>query len=178
MRRLGVILAGGSSSRFGSDKAAQIVNGKALLDHVAAALGPHVATLVVAGRTWPGLEAIEDRPHSSLGPLGGLCGALRYARDQGFDGVVSAGCDALPVPVTQILGTDRPLVIETQPLIGWWPVDLAAQLEVWLASSQSRSVYRWAASIHADLIDPIEPVHNLNTPVDLEKWVAAGSPGA
>jgi molybdenum cofactor guanylyltransferase len=178
MRRLGAIIAGGSSSRFASDKAAYVVNGRALLDHVVEALHPHVAAIVVAGRQWPGLAEIEDRPHPSLGPLGGLCGALSFASQHGFDGVITAGCDALPVLVDQILGTDRPLVIASQPLIGWWPVGLASQLDVWLASSQSRSVYRWAAAIHAELIEPQAPIHNLNTPTDVATWIAAGAPGA
>ena len=38
MKLLGAILAGGRSSRFGSDKAFALLNGKPLIDHVIAAL--------------------------------------------------------------------------------------------------------------------------------------------
>ena len=79
MKILGAILAGGQSRRFGSDKAVATWHGKALLDHVADALRPSCAQLIVVGRTWPGLETIADYPAPGLGPLGGLAGALAGA---------------------------------------------------------------------------------------------------
>lgn len=80
MRLLGAILAGGAATRFGSDKGSgALIGGRALIDHVADALRPQVATLVVCGRHWPGLEGLADRPASGLGPLGGLCAALAHA---------------------------------------------------------------------------------------------------
>ncbi len=178
MRRLGAIIAGGTSSRFGSDKAAFEIAGVALIDHVAAALRPHVEAVVVAGRDWPGLTSVADRPQSLLGPLGGLCGALFYARNNGFDGVISAACDTLPLPVEIIFGDDTPVIVDTQPLIGWWPVGLSEQLELWLAGSQSRSVYRWAETVGAAYVTPLVPVYNLNDDADVAKWIAAGAPGA
>ena len=49
MKLLGLILAGGQSSRFGSDKAAALHQGRPLINHVADALRPHVDALAVAG---------------------------------------------------------------------------------------------------------------------------------
>ncbi|MEY3659058.1 MAG: hypothetical protein RL425_1819, partial [Pseudomonadota bacterium] len=83
MKRLGLILAGGQSTRFGSDKAAALYQGRPLIDHVADALRPHVDALAVAGRDWPDLIRIEDAPEPGLGPLGGLLGGLIYADQNG-----------------------------------------------------------------------------------------------
>lgn len=178
MRRLGAILAGGGSTRFGSDKAVQMINGKALLDHVADALSPFVESLVVAGRHWDGLATVKDCPAPSLGPLGGLCGALVHARDLGFDGVISVGCDCLPLPVDLLLRSSHPVILASQPLIGWWPVTFAQALEDWLGSSSNRSVYRWADAACAQRADAHVPIHNLNTPADFDAWIAHGAPGA
>ncbi|PXA92942.1 molybdenum cofactor guanylyltransferase, partial [Nostoc sp. 3335mG] len=61
-RVLGAILAGGQSSRFGSDKALAELDGRILIDRVASAIQPQVDGLIVVGRIHPGLEAVADRP--------------------------------------------------------------------------------------------------------------------
>ena len=61
MRILGAIIAGGTSSRFGSDKAAAVLHGRALLDHVVASMKCHVDTLVVVGRAWPELLQVDRK---------------------------------------------------------------------------------------------------------------------
>ena len=106
MKILGAILAGGQSRRFGSDKALAIVQGKTLFDHVADALRPSCAQLVAAGREWPAMQGVADRPVAGLGPLGGLAGALYYAKNNGYDCVLSCGCDivGLPLDLVQQLG--------------------------------------------------------------------------
>jgi molybdenum cofactor guanylyltransferase len=176
MRRLGAILAGGRSSRFGSDKAEFVVDGMVLLDHVATAMRPHVAQVAVIGRDWPGLVSIADYPATGLGPLGGVCGALRYAAAEGFDGVLLTGCDMLPLPFDAILGKDTAMVIEEQPLIGWWPVSFAAPLAEWLGSPGNRSVYKWIDTIGAERISLSVRVHNLNTREDVIHWIENQSP--
>lgn len=95
---LGAIIAGGQSRRFGSDKALAEIAGKPLLQRVADALGSQTDALIVCGREWPGLVSVPDRPGPDQGPLGGICAALHYAADHGFDAVLTAGCDTLPVP--------------------------------------------------------------------------------
>lgn len=74
------VLAGGRSSRFGSDKARAIVHGQPLLRHVATLLQPVAASItVVADRVGKyddlGLRTIADR-QPGLGPLAGLDAAL------------------------------------------------------------------------------------------------------
>ena len=87
-RVLGAVLAGGRSSRFGSDKAAATWKGRSLAEHAAALIAQHVDRVVTVG---PG--DIPDLPEPGLGPLGGIAGALDHAAGQGFTSVLTIGCD-------------------------------------------------------------------------------------
>jgi molybdenum cofactor guanylyltransferase len=98
LKRLGAIIAGGKATRFGGDKAAAMLNGRPLIDHVVEGLRKQVDHLIVVGREWPGLESVSDLPSADLGPLGGINAAFQYAQKNGFDEVMTAGCDVLPVP--------------------------------------------------------------------------------
>lgn len=78
------IMAGGKSSRFGSDKARALLHEKPLLLHVVDALAPQASHLfVVAERSDAysdlGITTLSDlSPH--LGPMGGLQTALEHHR--------------------------------------------------------------------------------------------------
>ncbi|QMW24009.1 molybdenum cofactor guanylyltransferase [Sandaracinobacteroides saxicola] len=145
MRILGAIFAGGQSSRFGSDKAVALLDGKPLLQHVVDALAPQVAVVGVVGRGWPDCTRIEDWPEPGLGPLGALCGALRFAAAHGFDAVLSAGCDQPDLPPTlAALLRPGPAVIANHWLVGLWPSSLASLAEQQLSRDQ-RAMRRWAA---------------------------------
>jgi molybdenum cofactor guanylyltransferase len=171
MRLLGAIIAGGRSTRFGSDKAEALFAGRPLIAHVAEGLRAQTSHLVVCGRRWPGLETVPDRPQPNLGPLGGLCGALRHAAAHGFDAVLTAGCDVLPIPesLAARLG-DGPACIAGQRLIGMWPVALADLLETHLRSSSDHSIRSWVSLCQASEITINEQLHNLNTAADLESF--------
>jgi len=174
LRLLGAILAGGQSRRFGSDKALALHEGRRLLDHVADALHPQVDALIVAGRDWPGLTRVDDLPRPSLGPLGGLAGALEYARHGGFDAVVSSGCDIpdLPADLVERLG-DAPATLSDAPIVGLWPASLAKQLLDWLAASERHSVYAFADHIGARRVPLPHRLRNINMPGDLEQGSGA-----
>ena len=165
---LGAILAGGKSRRFGSDKAVALVDGRPLLDHVAAALGAQSDALIVCGRDWAGMTGVSDRPAPDQGPLGGLCAALHHARAHGFDTVLTAGCDILPLPANlpALLGAAS-VVVAGQPLIGLWRADLADRLDHHLAAPTDRSMRGWIAASGARTIVLDTIFHNFNTPDDL-----------
>lgn len=165
---LGAILAGGRSTRFGSDKALALVEGAPLLDHVAKALRAQTDALVVVGRTWPGLASIPDRPAPDQGPLGGLCAALHHAAANGFETVLTAGCDTLPLPadLPALLGPAS-AVVAGQQLIGLWRSDLATALEEYLTSQPDRAIRGWMAAAHVRTVMLDAAFHNLNTPADL-----------
>lgn len=172
MRILGAIIAGGAARRFGSDKGSALLDGKSLIDHVVEALHPQVEALVIVGRDWPGLTTLADRPVGGLGPLAGLNGALRHAQEFGLDGVLTAGCDTLPVPpdLAERLAGSGPAFVEGHYLIGWWPVQLAGLLEQHLGEDNNRSVRGWVARCEARGVPSSRPLYNLNTPDDLAAY--------
>ena len=167
MKILVAIIAGGRSSRFGGDKGAALLDGRALIDRVADGLRPQVAALVIVGRDWQGLSRIEDRPASDMGPLGGLCGALRYAAANGFDAVMTAGCDVLPVPIIAQCG-----IIDGHYLFGLWSASLAAALDHHLATQTNHSMRHWIAKSGAETIHAPHPFYNLNTRADFMLYEA------
>ena len=172
MRILGAIIAGGQARRFGADKAAALLGGKPLLEHVVDALRPQVEALVVVGRDWPGLDVVADRPPGAVGPLAGLNAALHHARISGLDGVLSAGCDTLPVPTdlaARLVGAP-PAYLEGHFLFGWWPTSLAGLIEIHLGEDNDRSLRGWIARCSAQAIPVSAALYNLNTPADLARY--------
>jgi len=94
------ILAGGRSSRFGSDKARATLHGRPLLSHVATMLEPVASHItVVADRIDKyddlGFRTIADRK-PGVGPLGGLHAALGDLPADG-DWLLLCSCDALVI---------------------------------------------------------------------------------
>jgi molybdopterin-guanine dinucleotide biosynthesis protein A len=170
MRLLGAIIAGGGSRRFGGDKAAAVLDGRALIDHVVSALAPQVEDLVICGRDWSGMVTVTDRPTTDLGPLGGLCGALHYAAANRFDAVLTAGCDVLPLPDLSGLTGPTAAVIEGQHLFGFWPVALTAVLDRHLADQPDRSIRQWVIISGARTVACTRNFYNLNTRNDLKLY--------
>ena len=168
-RTIGAILAGGASSRFGSDKAVALFHGVPLIDHVAAALWAQTSALIVVGRKHGSLVSVADHPAPGLGPLGAIAGALRWAKANGYAAVLSAPCDAplLPRDLQAVLGGDGPAYVADLPVIGWWPASLADHLSDWLAADQPRAVRRWAAAVGARAVTLSAMPANVNTPEDL-----------
>ena len=173
MRRLGAIIAGGKASRFGGDKAAALLNGRALIEHVASELGSQADHLIICGREWPGIDSVADQPASDLGPLGGLNAALHYAQTNGFDVVLTAGCDVLPVPqMPETTANDAALFLEHHYLFGVWPASLAGALQRHLTEQADRSMRHWIAKIGAQPFYSDAQHFNLNTPADLDAYAA------
>lgn len=170
MRTLGIVLAGGQSRRFGSDKAEAMLGGRTLLDHAIAALRPHCDALAIVGRRSAGLPSIADRPRSGLGPLGGLAGALAYAAAHDFAQVLSipVDCAVLPPDIRALL-EPAPSCIASQPVIGLWPAAAAAAIDAMLAEDGSRAVRAFAARIGARAVASAFTPANINTPGDLEQ---------
>lgn len=168
---LGAILAGGRATRFGGDKALARWHAATLLDHALASLRPHVAALIAVGRRHAPVATTPDLPAADLGPLGGIAGALGYARDHGFDAVLTGACDTPLVPaalIEALLSTESGYAAEA-PVIGIWPVALADPLLAHLAGNGDRSIRRWAAMAGVPALLPGVTVANVNTPEDLAR---------
>jgi molybdopterin-guanine dinucleotide biosynthesis protein A len=92
------VLAGGRSTRMGEDKAACLVHGVPLLDHVVARHSAGAASVLVAhgrapGRLPSGAIAVAD-PEPGLGPLAGVAAVLA----------------ASPTPFALVVPVDMPLL--------------------------------------------------------------------
>ena len=137
------ILAGGKSSRFGSDKARAELHGVPLVARVAEGLATVTAGVTVVAAVEDayadlGLETIgDDEP--GLGPMGGLVTALRHAGGPIF----VASCDlrepraewaqqVIDIGTTAAFKTAR----DWEPLFARYEVDVLEAAESLLAGSE------------------------------------------
>jgi len=152
---LGAVLAGGRSTRFGSDKALAMLGGVSLLEIC--------DDVLVVGRE----GGIPDWPAPEMGPLGGLAAALRHGRDKGFAYVLSAPVDAVGLEgVLQAL-TPAPAYVASQPVIGLWPVSAAEVIETILLGTGRHSLIAFARGCGARAVALPCPPANINYPADL-----------
>jgi molybdopterin-guanine dinucleotide biosynthesis protein A len=96
----GVILAGGTGRRFGSDKAWAMLDGRTLLDRVAEAVAlacPRVFVVTAAARELPPssvpFQRVDD-VYPGEGPLGGMASAFRLIGAGGTGGAFVTAVDA------------------------------------------------------------------------------------
>ena len=108
---LGVVLAGGRSKRYGSDKAFAELDGISLLHRAARTLRPLTRHVEVVANDLDRheLEGKSVRPDlvSGIGPLGGLHTAVAWAAEEGLSGAVVLATDMpfVPAPLLQHLVT-------------------------------------------------------------------------
>lgn len=165
---LGAVLAGGQSSRFGSDKALAELGGRTLLARAVAALQPHCHAVIVVGRSDAPVPTIPDRPAAGLGPLGGIAAALHHAANHGYPHVLTCGvdCARLGTETLAELGAS-PAYCADQPVIGLWPASAAAAADALLASDAKHSMRGFAEMIGARGVKLSAIPANINTRADL-----------
>lgn len=165
---LGAVLAGGLSSRFGSDKALAEVDGHTLIALAVDALAGWCEHVVVVGRETAPAPTLPDWPRAGMGPLGGLAAALHHALDEGYETVLTCGVDAafLPEDLLQRL-SPGPACLAAQPVIGLWPAAAAPALEALLHSDDRHSMLHFAELVGARQVQMSATIPNINTPGDL-----------
>lgn len=168
MSVLGLVLAGGQSTRFGSDKALAEFDGQSLLARAVAALSAMCDNVVIAGRSEGPAQCIPDWPRAGMGPLGGIAAGLRHARKHGFDSVLSCGVDSAGLPDDLLtLLSPTSAYLENQPVIGHWSVDAASIVEALLQSEGRHSMIAFATAANARGLQSANAPANINTPADL-----------
>ena len=97
-----------------------------------------------------------------------LAAALRHAEAGGFSHVLSAGVDApdLPHDLAATLAGEGAAIVESQPVVGLWPVATGPALEAFLGDG-GRSLYRFADAIDARRVELPTALMNVNRPEDL-----------
>jgi molybdopterin-guanine dinucleotide biosynthesis protein A len=192
----GVVLAGGRSSRMGGgDKCLAPLGGKPLLAHVVERLKPQVAALAINANDDParfagfGLPVIADSVARSAGPLAGILAGLEWAKGlvPPVSLVVTVASDTPFLPndlVARFLAalkeTGRTSCVArsaggVHPVIGLWPVTIAAELREALDRGL-RKASAWAEQQGAVEVFfppaqsgemPVDPFFNINRPEDL-----------
>jgi len=129
---LGVVLAGGRSKRYGSDKAFAELDGISLLHRAARTLLPLAGRVVVVANDL-NRHALEGKPVrpdlvSGIGPLGGLHTAVAWAAEEGLSGAVVLATDMpfVPAPLLEhlvtLLDRDAAIVPASQGPRGFEPL--------------------------------------------------------
>lgn len=182
----GLVLAGGRSSRFGSEKAVAPLNDRTLMEWALDALRPHCDAVAVSARPASGaaglasrlgLPVLEDAAGAPDGPLAGVAAGLRWALARGADHLATLPCDMPHAPadlVPRLAGARGEAFAAfattregPYPLCAVWSVDLLGALESELARGHP-AVRRFLGDVGAVAV-PFEDAAafaNLNRPVD------------
>ncbi|ANU06428.1 molybdenum cofactor guanylyltransferase [Paraurantiacibacter namhicola] len=165
---LGAVLAGGQSSRFGSDKAQAQLHGETLLERAVNQLSAQCDAVVVVGREEAPVTALADWPRPGMGPLGGIAAVLRHAGENDCESVLTCGVDsvALPADLLDQLGSP-PAYAASQPVIGHWPASGFAQVAEILRGDGRHSMLQFAQSLGARNVHLNTKPDNINTQADL-----------
>ncbi|MCV9960642.1 molybdenum cofactor guanylyltransferase MobA [Pararhizobium sp. BT-229] len=191
----GIVLAGGRSSRMGSDKAAVMLGGKPLLRRVIERLSPQTAGLSVNSNTLsaldfaPGIAVFSDTVPGHAGPMAGVLAAMRHTAMHfpAASHVVTVPTDTPFFPLDLVARLQAAITRPDQiavafsagtmhPVFALWPVDLADELEHWLQTDEKRRVRGFIEKHYvaeadfpalATIAGPIDPFFNVNTPADL-----------
>lgn len=187
-----VVLAGGTSRRFGSDKLDAVVDGMTLLDATLAAL-PRACDLVLVGPSRPTVRPgtwVREQPAGG-GPAAGMVTGLRYALDRGAEHLAvlpadAPGAGAAAVELLRRLAEEP----DVAALVGLddegraQPLQLALRRSAaeQLASTPGRGNGASARALVAALAPPARPVRlrpetawDIDTPGQLAAWNARHS---
>ncbi len=165
---LGVVLAGGQSTRFGSDKALAELGGHTLLARAVDTLSGWCEHVIVAGRETAPAPTIPDWPNAGMGPLAGIAAGLHHARDEGYETVLTCGVDSVNLPENLLeLLSPAPAYLESQPVIGHWPAGAVDAIETLLLSEGKHSMLAFAEVLGATAVKIAAKPANINTPADL-----------
>ena len=190
---IGVLLAGGRSSRMGEqDKAFCQLGQQTLIATVINKIAPQVDGLVIntnsdneAYRVL-GLPVVKDCVAGYLGPLVGILSALDWIHEHRpqCQWLASFSVDT-PFITPDVVATlfaavrrEKTLLAtvrsgqRSHPVIGLWSLQLRDDLREQLLRQQLRKVDKWTQRHGIAIADfdtnPVDPFFNINSPADLE----------
>jgi molybdopterin-guanine dinucleotide biosynthesis protein A len=177
----GLILAGGESRRFGSDKALHLVDGRPMIEHVYNVVTGVVGDVFVSVSD-PSVDTGLPAEHLSdvypdAGPLAGMHAGLLRCRSPWL---LAAACD-MPFLTADVLGlllaartgTMGPVVARSSdgqlhPLCALYPRDMLIYVEAALAARRfALHALLERASFVTEVAVPANAVRNINRPQDL-----------
>ena len=178
---LGVILAGGASTRFGAPKALATVGGRRIIDRVRDALAAAVPEVVVSANDpvlFAGLGLpmrLDDVP--GMGALGGIHTALRWAVEGGRSGALVVACDMpwvsaglLRMIAERAALTRADAVVPEsggrrglEPLCAWYSIRCLPRIERMMAEGERRVHRLLIGGMDAEVI-PLAEVRRIGDP--------------
>lgn len=183
----GLILAGGRSSRFGSEKAVAELCGMSMLDHAVAAIRQLTPLLAVSVTRKSAAEALalseglcvlHDGENDVAGPLAGIRRGLEWASANGSRKMLSLPCDCVLIPddalraLLSAAGNGAAYVVTergAESLCAVWPVSAAGLLESLSAGGLHPPVREVLQALDAAVV-PVRGADaflNINTRADL-----------
>ena len=184
-----MILAGGTSSRFGAPKGLARLNGKTLIKRVHERLKAQTRGPIGLNAAPDGpygdqeLDCIADRHDGQIGPLAGIYTAMEWAKTLGYSAVITAPVDLpfLPMDFVEKLraeSPDKPVIASSKdrlhPVCGLWPASLAPALNAQIGDGL-RAAHAWAKYCQASNVsfpqssEGHDPFFNINTPEHLKR---------
>ena len=187
-----VILAGGRSRRFGSEKAMALFKGEPLIAQAVRRLSEQGLEVAInapdksGAAGWAsarGLAVIGDDPADPKGPLAGLMAGLLWAKSRGASSLATSPCDTPYLPTdlqtnlaAALTDTAGGVTVRSpsglQPLSSIWRVNQAlAALSAHFAQGRHPAVHDLLAELSAVevMFDSDAPFANLNRPGDLAR---------
>jgi molybdopterin-guanine dinucleotide biosynthesis protein A len=196
-RVVGVILAGGKSSRMGGgDKCLLPLGGRPVLASILARVKPQVSDIVINANGEParfarfGLPVVADSVAGFAGPLAGIHAGLEWvkANRPGIRYVVTVASDTPFFPddlvqrfLTELEHHPSLLVAASaegvHPVVGLWPVDLARDLHECLQRGMHKVGAFTKQHVAVEVFfSPVkvggrlvDPFFNINRPEELEQ---------
>ncbi len=189
---LGIILAGGKSSRFGEDKSTTKLGNKTLLDHTVNKIENEFNEILVISNNKEfnfknnKIHVVEDCIEGQLGPLVGILTAMKWVRknNKNYKWIASFPCDTPFFDIkliselkTKVKETSKKLIFlnsnkKRHNIFGLWSLDLIEILEEDIKNGL-RKVELWADKIGCENInineEKFDRFLNINTKKDLEK---------
>ena len=189
---LGIILAGGKSSRFGEDKSIVKLGDKTLLDHTINKIEKEFTEILVISNKKEfsfknnKIHVVEDCIEGQLGPLVGILTAMKWVKknNKNYKWIASFPCDTpffdmkfISELKIKIKETSKKLIFlnsdkKRHNIFGLWSVDLIETLEEDIKNGL-RKVEIWADKIGYENINintkEFDMFLNINTKEDLKK---------
>ena len=187
-----VILAGGQSSRMGSDKAVIEFEGERLIDLLIGRFATNADQIVLSAKDdfGTGLEIISDDPDMPDGPVGAIFSvAARLQNGQaGMDGFVTVPVDApcAPTDLIERLSTSGGCAVagdpeRIHPTFAYWRCDIVETVCANLKPGERAPSLQWLAEqcgTETVLWPDPGPFMNINRPEDLITAAAMKKAGA
>ncbi len=189
---LGIILAGGKSSRFGEDKSIAKLGNKTLLDHTLSKIDNKFNEILVISNNKKynfknkKIHITEDFIKGQLGPLVGILTAMKWIKKnkKNYKWIASFPCDTpffnaklVNDLKTKTIKTSKKLIFlnsdnKRHNIFGLWSIDLIETLEEDLKNGV-RKVEKWADKIGYESMnissEEFDMFLNINTKDDLKK---------